>query len=87
MAYFIAGFLTGAVFAALSLTLVAANDADLKDRRIRELTCAARVREKQMRDTQDALDKARLQALDWQQQQYWTLRAQQTETAPTEAAE
>ena len=86
MAYFIAGVLTGVVFAALSLTLVAAKDADLKDRRIRELTSAARVRYEQYHDLCSDLAWARQQALDWQQQ-YWTLRAQQTETAPTEAAE
>ena len=50
MAYFIAGVLTGVVFTALSLTLVAAKDADLKNRRIRELTSAARVRDEQYHD-------------------------------------
>ena len=86
MAYFIAGFLTGAAFAALSLALVAANDADLKDRRIRELTSAARARDDQYHDLCSELAWARQQTQDWQQQ-YWTLRAQQTGTAPTEAAE
>ena len=86
MAYFIAGVLTGVVFAALSLTLVAAKDADLKDRRIRELTSAARVRDEQYHDLCSDLAWARQQALAWQQQ-YWALRAQQTENTPTEAAE
>lgn len=86
MAYFIAGILTGAVFTTLSLALVAANDDDLKGKRIRELTSAARVRDEQYHDLCSDLAWARQQALDWQQQ-YWTLRAQQTETTPTEAAE
>lgn len=86
MAYFIAGILAGAVFAVLSLALVAANDDDLKGKRIRELESAARVRDDQYHDLCSELAWARQQAQDWQQQ-YWTLRAQQTETAPTEATE
>lgn len=86
MVYFIAGILTGAVFTAISLALVAANDDDLKGKRIRELESAARVRDDQYHDLCSELAWAQQQAQDWQQQ-YWTLRAQQTETAPTEATE
>lgn len=77
MIFFIGGALVGTLAGAFAVALVAGNDADLKDRRIRELTSA-----NQTLEAEYAGAKAR--AEHWQRQ-YWTLRTEQTKSPEAEA--
>lgn len=77
MLYFIGGALAGAFLGALAMALVAGNEANLKDRRIRELTA--------IKSTLEAgYEGAKARAEHWQKQ-YWKLRTEQTKSPEAEA--